>query len=140
MIYDFFSENELSLGTISNILRSKAMAIATRTQLLDDIRKVSLEESLQLIVDAVADPTGFEMDTSGRILEHGTHKTSGRIGATTRNLGRANQYFATYLSLKTMSNVAEVVAELMAEHRSFDFWRNDLETKMVKRLERAGFL
>ncbi|SEA06596.1 hypothetical protein [Alkalimonas amylolytica] len=140
MFYNFFSDSELSLGTIRNILRSKAMAIMTRTHLMDDIRIVCLAENLHKIAEAVADPTGFEMETAGKVFEQGANNMPGRAGAAIRSLGRANQYFATHLSLKTMTNVTGVVLELMSEPRSFDFWRNDHETQMVRRLERAGFL
>ena len=132
MFMDFFTDGGISNGKINMILRNKAVALVTRTYLLDDIRLIMLHDSLPKIAAAIADPTGFIAEGSGKILEH--------AAGSARQLGRVNQYYSTYLSLKTMTDVTGVLEQFMMESVNFDLWRTSLETTMVARLKKVGEL
>lgn len=130
MFVDLFAAGGISDGQVNVIVRNKAIAITTRTHLLDDIRLIMLGDVLPKIAAAISDPTGFAAEGGGYILEN--------AGRGTSQLGRLSQYYSTYLSLKTMTDVASVLDEFMMESVSFDLWRNALEANMVARLKRMG--
>lgn len=132
MFMDLFADGGISNGQINMILRNKAVAIVTRTHLLDDIRLIMLHDTLPKIAAAISDPTGFVAEGSGKILEH--------AAGSARQLGRVNQYYSTYLSLKTMTDMTGVLEQFMMDSVSFDLWRTALETNMVARLKKAGEL
>jgi hypothetical protein len=132
MFMDLFADGGISNGQINMIIRNKTIAITTRAHLLDDIRLLMLGDTLPNIAAAISDPTGFAAEGSGKILEH-------TVGSA-RQLGRVNQYYSTYLSLKTMTDVAGVIDQFMMESVSFDLWRNALEANMVARLKKTGSL
>lgn len=132
MFMDLFADGGISNGQINMIIRNKTIAITTRTHLLDDIRLLMLGDTLPKIAAAISDPTGFAAEGGGKIVEN--------AGKSTQTLGRISQHYSTYLSLKTMTDVAGVIDQFMMESVSFDLWRNALEAKMVARLKKVGSL
>lgn len=125
---DYFSARRISDGEICQIIKNKAVAIAYRTQIQNDIRILMVEGVLPKIADAISDPTGFVAEGGGYIIEN--------AGRGVSQLGRISQYFSTYLSLKTMTDIANVLNDFMIDSVVFDFWRNALEAAMVERLKR----
>lgn len=132
MFMDLFADGGISNGQINTIVRNKALAITIRTHLLDDIRLLMLGDTLPKIAAAISDPTGFAAEGGGKILEH-------TVGSA-RQLGQISQYYSTYLSLKTMTDVAGVIDQFMMKGVRFDLWRNALEANMVARLKKVGSL
>jgi hypothetical protein len=132
MFMDLFAQGGISNGQINMILRNKAVAITTRTHLLDDIRLLMLGDALPKIANAISDPTGFAAEGGGNILEH--------TGKAIKPLGHISKHYSNYLSLKTMTDVAGVIDQFMMESVSFDLWRNALEANMVARLKKVGSL
>lgn len=84
------------------------------------------------IANAISDPTGFAAEGSGNILEH--------TGKAIKPLGPISKHYSNYLSLKTMTDVADVIDQFMTESVSFDLWRNALEASMVAKLKKVGSL
>ena len=130
MFWDLFAVGGISNGQINRVVRNKPVAVTARTHLLEDIRLLMLGNTLPEIASAISDPTGYVAEGGGKILEN--------AGSATRQFGRLNQHYSSYLSLKTMTDVVGVIDQFMMESVSFDLWRNALEANMVERLKNVG--